>query len=74
MNAFQRDGRGIFVLSIVMMEQGRRVCRFYLDDPERGMQAARAICEQHGFRDAEMNTWFDPSWDAYLGYLPESAA
>lgn len=64
----QREGRGVFVLSLVRMDEGRRLCRFYVESDQGWFDALEGLCRAHGFDDPSIDTWFDPSWDAYLAY------
>lgn len=64
----QREGRGVFVLSLVRMDEGRRLCRFYVESDQGWIDALEGLCRAHGFDDPSIDAWFDPSWDAYLAY------
>lgn len=64
----QREGRGVFVLSLVRMDEGRRLCRFYVESDQGWTDAFDGICGEHGFEAPSIRAWFDPSWDAYLAY------
>lgn len=63
----------ILVLTLVLMDEGRRVCRFYTGDPHGWVSKIQEKSRLYGFHSPRIDIAFDPSWDAYLSHLPETA-
>lgn len=64
----EADRSAILVLTMVMMDEGRRICRFYLDDPSAWTEEVREVSQRHGFDAPNMEITFDPSWDGYFEF------